>query len=301
MSSSSTAAVRQLVEKYVSGRFGAASGSASYAVTELAEELGEMPGKQGLSVFRVSARIADIEYRWIAKRTTAEEAAALTLLHEAQIRSVPEMLAHSGSTEEHLVLMPEYPGHHGDFGDALPKAIVECLAQIHEHFLLSAPGLPRTDRLSLENLFEYSLGSLEIYASSNARRQLSRVKDSLDSFASAARMFPQTLVHWDVHPGNIILSSDESVLIDWGLARMGPAMIDLANVVPWDSPDFRAYVEACERLSGRNFDREAGLAEYNWCRAITQLKYLPFAAKFGSSADVERMAEAAVEYSTGIA
>jgi thiamine kinase-like enzyme len=120
----------------------------------------------------------------------------------------------------------------------------------------------------------------------------------LDKFVSVAQTFSQTLVHWDVHPGNILVNGNKSVLIDWGNACVGPAMIDLANVVEWDSPDFRGYVDAYELQSGEPFDYESTLIEYDWSRAITQIKYLPYAAKLDKGKHVERLTDIAYEYAT---
>jgi thiamine kinase-like enzyme len=41
---------------------------------------------------------------------------------------------------------------------------------------------------------------------------------------------PRTLLHGDVHPGNVLVHADQATLIDWGGSRIGPAALDLANL-----------------------------------------------------------------------
>lgn len=236
----------------------------------------------------------------IAKLTTAAEARALQLLNRAAIAGVPSLLAHRSSTAGTLVLLPQYRGGHGDFGDRLPTSILETLAHVHANFADAALPLTTTNEKSMAELWNYALANLDAYPSNSARLALTAVRDALDAFVGVLGTFPATLVNWDVHPGNIVVAGDASVLIDWGLARCGPGMIDLANLVPWDSDDLRIYARAFARHAAKPFDFSAKRLEYDWARAVTQIKYLRYAAEFSDIAHVERMADIACWYARSI-
>jgi hypothetical protein len=284
-----TDAIQQLVHKFILDQFGVARPDTDLTVKQLRKEN---------LVFLVTTVIQGVQHQWIAKQTTAEEIVALAALKQAGIGNVPETLTQFTISNVPVILLPEYPGTLNDFGDALPGSILHCLASVHQHFRGLEIALPPTNRQSLESLFKSSLGNLDIYPSPAAREKLARVRDALDEFVRVAQSFSQTLVHWDVHPGNVLVNGDESVLIDWGNACVGPAMIDLANVVEWDSPDFRRYADSYEMRSGKPFDYESTLIEYEWSRAITQIKYLPYAAKLDKGKHVERLTDIAFEYAT---
>ena len=106
-------------------------------------------------------------------------------------------------------------------------------------------------------------------------------------FARRVEAFPATLVNWDMHPGNILVNGAQSVVIDWEQARSGPAMIDLPNLVTWDSDDMRRYADEFARHGGRPFDAVAKRAEYDWARAIVQIKYLPYAEHAEGETEIE--------------
>lgn len=236
----------------------------------------------------------------IAKLTTAAEARALQLLNRAAIAGVPSLLAHRSSAAGTLVLLPQYEGRHGDFGDRLPASILDTLAHVHAKFADAALPFTATNQKSMAKLWTYALANLDAYPSKSARLALTTVRETFDAFVGILGTFPATLVNWDVHPGNIVVAGDASVLIDWGLARSGPGMIDLANLVPWDSDDLRIYARAFARHAAKPFDFSARRLEYDWARAVTQIKYLPYAAEFSEIAHVERMADIACSYARSI-
>jgi tRNA A-37 threonylcarbamoyl transferase component Bud32 len=73
------------------------------------------------------------------------------------------------------------------------------------------------------------------------------------------------LLHADLHPGNIMLSADGPIVIDWSNAAQGPAGADMA--VTWllmaagqteSSPLERLAVPALRRILVRTFLRTAG-------------------------------------------
>jgi Ser/Thr protein kinase RdoA (MazF antagonist) len=244
-------------------------------------------------VYRVQTNHEHSPSGCIAKLTSAEEVEALKLISNAGISGVPELLGSQISADQAFILIPEYPGRPLDWSDAVPKSVLQCLAQVHYSFRDTKPNLPCTNKDTLALVFDYALGDLDIYHSPKVRTKLAYVRSALDEFTATDEM-SNTLVNWDVHPMNIITDEHESVLIDWGLARMGPAMIDLANMVKWDSPEFHKYTEAWEAVSEEPFNYDTARIEYNWSVAMTQIKYLRFAAvKLKKPENVERMAQVA--------
>ena len=110
-------------------------------------------------------------------------------------------------------------------------------------------------------------------------------------FEQVLQRLPVTLVHGDVHPGNIIRSPEgESVLIDWGNARIAPAMLDLANVVTLGSDSWAAYFSTWEKAGGPPLDPAQIRREYDWAVAMVNLQYLPFAAAYRNE-NVPKMVE----------
>ena len=97
-----------------------------------------------------------------------------------------------------------------------------------------------------------------------------------DRVAEVLARLPRTLLHGDVHTGNILVpaASGEATLIDWGSARTGPAMLDLANVTSVGSDEFTAYVRAWERSAGRPLDPQAVELGYRWAALQIPVQYL---------------------------
>ena len=65
---------------------------------------------------------------------------------------------------------------------------------------------------------------------------------------------PRTLLHGDVRTENILVNSPAAVLVDWGSARIGPAMLDLSNVARPGTGQFSAYSQSWEQLVGTPLD-----------------------------------------------
>lgn len=65
---------------------------------------------------------------------------------------------------------------------------------------------------------------------------------------------PVTLVHGDVHPGNISVEDQRARLVDWANARCGPAMLDVANICDLGSVNMIAYRRSFGAAGGRALD-----------------------------------------------
>lgn len=74
------------------------------------------------------------------------------------------------------------------------------------------------------------LGADEIAA---LRRGLSRVGDWKSAIDSGSA--PIVLCHGDVHPGNVVPTTDGTVLLDWDLLCTGPAAWDHSAMLTWET------------------------------------------------------------------
>jgi aminoglycoside phosphotransferase (APT) family kinase protein len=82
-------------------------------------------------------------------------------------------------------------------------------------------------------------------------RRLERVGRS-DSLRTISDTLPRSLVHGDMHPGNIVLRSDGlPVIIDWGNVCVAPPMLDLANIIRIDSTEWDIYLDAYRAAGGK--------------------------------------------------
>ncbi len=98
---------------------------------------------------------------------------------------------------------------------------------------------------------------------------------------------PATLLHGDVHPGNVLVRDGRATLIDWGSSRVGPAALDLANLVPAGSPDVAGYARTWQRLTGRPLAAAVIEQGYRWAALQIPVQYLPWTAGYQPTRDVE--------------
>lgn len=90
-----------------------------------------------------------------------------------------------------------------------------------------------------------------------------------------ARLTP-TLLHGDVHPGNVLIDGRHLRLVDWGGCRVGPAMLDLANLVTLDSDGFAVYRRTWKQVTGSPLDGDAAELGYRWAALQIPVPYLPW-------------------------
>jgi aminoglycoside phosphotransferase (APT) family kinase protein len=199
------------------------------------------------------------------------------------------------------------------WGDAVPNNLFESLAALHARYT-GHPGLPAVIPRVVQAWWT-SLGQdwvpprLNDYAArhpadTTARAQalISRVA-RLPAVSATLERLPATLVHGDVHPGNVLVSADQATLIDWGSCRVGPAALDLANLVTADSPSVARYAEAWQRITGQPLSRDMIELGYRWAALQIPVQYLPWIAAHRATGDYEaaldRIEEAADDLSQG--
>lgn len=221
--------------------------------------------------------------------------AQLSRVPEAE--AVPRVIAsaiHPATSEQRLAswfITPFYTGRVLTFDDAVPPSVVWTLVRIHAYFTSRVPDLEgavrlaRVDGIFFRGVFERALESLKQLIGRQELPGLAesykRLEDANYSgiFEAALESQPLTLTNGDVHPGNIIQSPEgQSVLIDWGNARLAPAMLDLANLVEIDSPNWSLYLAAWEQVTGQALDAFLARQGYFWAVAMVNLQYLPFAS-----------------------
>jgi len=125
-----------------------------------------------------------------------------------------------------------------------------------------------------------------------ARALIDHVADHPAAAAVLAELTP-TLLHGDVHPGNVIVNGDRATLIDWGSSRVGPAMLDLANLVAVGSAGVARYAETWQQLSGQALSAGAIELGYKWAALQIPVQYLPWMTEHLPTHDVEAALERA--------
>ena len=183
---------------------------------------------------------------------------------------------------------PLYEGDHLTFEDEVPLTAIESLARVHAYFaprIGQLDWLPSLDVEAFYRTFDRGLEALEAAQDRQPNALLARAYGQLNAvrespvLLGALEKLPVTLTHGDVHPWNIIRLPDErSILIDWGGARIAPAMLDLANLVEIDSPNWEAYLSIWECASGEALDTGLARLGYHWATVMVNLQYLPFRA-----------------------
>lgn len=171
---------------------------------------------------------------------------------------------------------------------AVPEAIFAWLAGMHAHFLARPEAL--ADMRSIDAplwesmCLEHGLGGVRAARAGSSHPVLERCAAAFEAWAVDERMayaptlLPRTLVHGDVHGGNVLVGSGTAVLVDWANARLGPAMVDVANCAPEGSPQLAAYLRAYERATGAPPDPRQTEIGYHWATVFVHAQYLGWAA-----------------------
>jgi Phosphotransferase enzyme family len=175
---------------------------------------------------------------------------------------LPPLIAHDGPR----VLLKEVNGE-DQYGAARPLLVrmVDLLVA------LQVEWIGRTDELRALGAADWRSPALSALAARTversaadltvdvARRLASLIGSLPQRFADIADCgVPETLVHGDFHPGNVIRDGDRLVLIDWGDSGVGHALLDhaafverlpagdLAAVVDHWSARWREAVPGCD-------------------------------------------------------
>ena len=234
----------------------------------------------------------------VRKEAAALEIAGLGAAQAARAddTAIPELVAHGSD----WLILPFAPGGPLDWGDPVPANLFDSLAALHARYHGAADGLPAAiprvtpawwRALCLDwvtpGLREQAAGQ-PAATTARALALIGRAAGLPAAAAVLARLTP-TLVHGDVHPGNVLADAGrgQATLIDWGGSRVGPAALDLANLVAAGSADVARYAGTWLRLTGQPLP--AGTVElgYQWAALQIPVQYLPWMAGHRPARDVE--------------
>jgi Phosphotransferase enzyme family len=207
--------------------------------------------------------------------------------------AIPELVA-SG---DDWLITPLAPGSALDWGDAVPLNLFDTLAELHARYLggTELPGvIPRVTPEWFQGLcLAWVEPRLHEYAARHPAVTMRRARAlvgraaRLPAVAAVLGELPATLVHGDVHPGNVLADADRATLIDWGSSRVGPAALDLANLVSADSPSVARYAGTWERVTAEPLPAAVIELGYQWAALQIPVQYLPWTTGHGSTGDVE--------------
>jgi aminoglycoside phosphotransferase (APT) family kinase protein len=229
---------------------------------------------------------------FVQKYTTASEVRLMQRLaqeiHCAELPTLIESYINEDTPENGAswFITPFYEGHTLEFDDDMPAAVLNALASIHAFYTSHAhqiDWLPQVDGTFVERLRDYALSRLEANQARFSPAQVTEYQQQLPNTADIQvldtifRRLPKTITHGDVHSGNIIQrAAGGYILFDWGNARLAPGMLDIANMVEIDSPEWGAYLAAWA-AAGKPIESDVARLAYRWATAIINLQYLPFA------------------------
>lgn len=239
----------------------------------------------------------------VVKRTGDTEVEALRLLAGMAEEAIPELIATGHDERGRWMVIPFYDGDVVGLMSEPPPPVYEVMARVHVHFL-GADALtscferidPEFCRSSLDDFAQRAAAESRIEV--GAHPVLGRAASLARRFASDADLidgpnrFPHTLLHGDLYGMNVLRPSrtrDTPVLLDWGSARVGPAMFDVAMGVGRDSTAHTAYAAAWERASGGELDTVEAATGYAWASASINATFAGVVARRGSPAAAASM------------
>ncbi|WP_170317050.1 aminoglycoside phosphotransferase family protein [Acrocarpospora corrugata] len=175
-----------------------------------------------------------------------------------------------------------------------PANLFESLARLHGHFHGAADlpdELPRVDVRWWQQLcLEWVLPQIARHSDRHPLATITRASAVVTDAATHGQTLTQlspTLLHGDVHPGNVLIDGQSAWLIDWGSCRVGPAMLDLANLVALDSEEFAIYRRAWEESTEIPFDADQADLGYRWAALQIPIQYLPWMIENLTTTEVE--------------
>ncbi|MEV2214955.1 phosphotransferase [Streptomyces sp. NPDC050997] len=229
------------------------------------------------------------EVQVVRKRAFPHEAGGLEAVQAIRpaATAVPELIAWGESAKGAWLISPFLPGSPlPDRGAPVPANLFDSLARLHAHFhgATNVPaGMPRVDPQWWQQLcHDWVLPQIDRHRGrhpastiTRARVLINRVADHPAVGRTLPRLTP-TLLHGDVHSGNVLIDGQHAWLIDWGSCRVGPAMLDLANLVSLDSDGFAVYRQTWEEVTGSSLDIGSAELGYRWAALQIPVQCLPW-------------------------
>jgi hypothetical protein len=256
----------------------------------------------------------------VRKQAPAHEIAGLRAAQavRADAAAIPELVAWGGD----WLITPLAPGAPLGWGETVPAGLFDALAALHARYHDAryndaryhdaryhdardhdardhgAPGLsaaiPRVTPAWWQDLCqEWVDPQLREYAARHPPETTARARELvsraavLPAASAVLASLPPTLLHGDVHPGNVLVQAGRATLIDWGSSRIGPAALDLANLVTAGSPKVAGYARTWQRLTGQPLAGAVIELGYRWAALQIPVQYLPWTAGYRPTRDVE--------------
>ena len=257
-------------------------------------------------IFRVDLTFEDSRQTLVLaqKFTTPEEVQVMLALAELpDTHAIPEVIDYALDTDDksaNWFVTPFYAGNTLTFDDDVPADVVCSLAQLHCHFQSQVECFDRLYRIDV-SFFQRTLAAAvraleqkDDLAFKGALQDLRNAQMN-DQVFRALKSLPVTLTHGDMHPINLIrVSERNTVLIDWGNARIAPAMLDIPNMIELDSKNWFIYLDAWREASGVPMDLGAAHLGYHWATVMVNTQYLPHAINFSPPKHVREMVDKVV-------
>ena len=264
-------------------------------------------------VFRITLTFEDCPHQLalVQKVTDPGEVQVMLALSELlDFETMPEVIDHAWSPNseeksDNWFITPFYAGTALTFQDEVPAGVVRSLARLHHYFQGQTERfefLYRIDASFLKNTLANAVKALESAALEAQNPIFEHGLEHLCKTEKNGKIFqaleslPVTLTHGDMHPVNLIrLPGGQTVLIDWGNARIAPAMLDIANLIELDSENWHIYLQAWQEVSGRSIDLRLAQLGYYWGTIMVNTQYLPHAVKFAAPEHVGKMVKKTVD------
>lgn len=249
----------------------------------------------------------------VAKRASSAEVIALREIASVPAADAfPELIDAGTDQSGPWVVTPFHPGATMPWDAEVPETVFASLARLHHRHLGTASTLPADLRRVDEAFCREALTDFASSWIRDAQRKApyplhDRALDLLHRWSYDERIYagpdvlPATLLHGDVYGLNVVIAEDSDGpprLIDWGNARVGPLMLDVALSATRSSAGFSAYLRAWEDVAGCPLDPWQAEAGHAWARAISNAMFVgAVAERFGPTYAEEMLdqGEAALE------
>lgn len=245
----------------------------------------------------------------VAKRASSAEVIALHEIATVPAADAFPELIDAGADEcGPWVVTPFYPGSTLRADAEPPQAVFASLARLHYRYLGRSSRLPVDIPRVDESYCRHALTDFAPTGIRDAQRKAphpvhDRALDLLHRWChderiyAGPRMLPAALLHGDVYGPNVVVADDEGTrprLIDWGCARVGPVMLDVAMSAETSSGGFSAYLRTWEDVAGIPLDPWQAQAGHAWATAFSHAMLVgAVAARFGPTQTQKMLDKAA--------